>query len=38
MLSLFLKNPFFTDYLEVATAVVELRGVGKTLLRTSILC
>ena len=28
--SLFLKDPFFPDYLEVATAVVVPRGVGKT--------
>ena len=27
--SLFLNNPFFSDYLEVATTVVVLRGVGK---------
>ena len=28
--SLFLKDPFFPDYLEVATAVVVPRGAGKT--------
>ena len=34
--SLFLKDPFFPDYLEIATAVVVPRGVGKTSPRTSI--
>ena len=35
--SLFLRNPvFFSDYLEVTTAVVVSRGVGKTSPRTSI--
>ena len=35
-LSLFLKDPFFQDYLEVTTAVIVPRGVGKTSPRTSI--
>ena len=35
--SIFQNDPgfFFQDYLKVATAVVVLRGVGKTSLRTS---
>ena len=34
--SLFLRDPFFPDYLEVTTAVAVPRGVGKTSPRTSI--
>ena len=34
--SLFLKDSFFPDYLEVATAVVVPPGVGKTPTCTSI--
>ena len=36
--SLFLKDPFSPDYLEVATAVVVRHGVGKTSPHTSIKC
>ena len=38
MFPLFLKDPFFLDYLQVETAVVVRRGVGKSSPLTSILC